>query len=180
MPRSRYVTNIKRLERELVKRGGFWQGLVNHGEGLGMGQGPKLRPLGPDCYHDCANVTAEQCAATLREEWCVDEPEPWKRPTSYLMRPPEVAKVGPAVARERETQATAQFLLTRGHFAWIGFFDWQSLANWPRPPEWDTDFGVPDGQCAETAPGSGIFERGWSKATVTWDCHAAKGKITMK
>jgi hypothetical protein len=77
------------------------------------------------------------------------------------------------------TQATAEFLLTRGPYAWIGFFDWQSLANWPRPPEWDKDFGVPAGPCAETGKGTGVFTRSWSKATVSWDCNAAAGTIKM-
>ena len=170
-----YLANMRRLEHALVDHGGFWQGLVDHGEGRGMGRGPQIRPLGKDCYNDCRNVTADQCADTLRSEWCVAEPAPWARPTSYLMRPPEAA-----VAGDRATQATAQFLLTRGPFAWIGFFDWQSLANWPRPPEWDTDFGTPDGPCAEMGQGTGVFTRSWSKAVVTWDCLSARGQITMK
>ena len=119
-----YLRNMRRLEQELVKHGGFWQGLVNHGEGdQTMSQGPQIRPVGKDCYHDCGDVTAAQCEAILREVWCTADPAPWRLPGSYLMRPP---------AAERGTQATAQFLLTRGPFAWIGFFDWQSLANWPR------------------------------------------------
>lgn len=120
-----YLRNMRRLEQELVKHGGFWQGLVNHGEGdQTMSQGPQIRPVGKDCYHDCGDVTAAQCEAILREVWCTADPAPWRLPGSYLMRPPAAA--------ERGTQATAQFLLTRGPFAWIGFFDWQSLANWPR------------------------------------------------
>jgi hypothetical protein len=170
-----YLANMRRLEQQLVNNGGFWQGLVDHGEGRGMGRGPQIRPVGKDCYKDCGNKTPAQCISTLREEWCVAEPVPWKSPTSYLMRPPSAD-----VANVSGTQATAQFLLTRGAFAWIGFFDWQTLANWPRPAEWDTDFGMPDGPCAETGNGTGVFARSWSKATVTWDCHTAKGGITMK
>jgi hypothetical protein len=34
-----YLANIKKLEAQLIKHGGFWQGLVDHGEGKGMGQG---------------------------------------------------------------------------------------------------------------------------------------------
>lgn len=174
-----YLRNMKRLEQALVDHGGFWQGLVNHGAGdQTMSRGPQIRPIGKDCYHDCGNVTAPQCEAILRDVWCVPDPAEWKRPMSYLMRPPSERNT--RVAHLKETQATAQFLLTRGPFAWIGFFDWQSLANWPRPKEWDTDFGTPDGPCAETEVGSGVFARSWSKATVTWDCATAKGEITMK
>jgi hypothetical protein len=34
--------------------------------------------------------------------------------------------------------------------------------------------------CKETAAGSGIFTREWSKATVSMDCNKWEGKITMK
>lgn len=122
-----YLANMRRLEQELVKHGGLWQGLVDHGEGdQTMSRGPQIRPAGKDCYHDCGDVTVTQCEAILREVWCVTDPAPWQLPGSYLMRPPAAA-----VAKEKGTQATAQFLLTRGPYAWIGFFDWQSLANWP-------------------------------------------------
>mgnify|MGYP003335344819 CR=1 FL=1 len=50
----------------------------------------------------------------------------------------------------------------------------------PRPVEWDTDYGVPEGPCSETAEESGIFSRSWSKATVTWNCHTATGEIKLK
>jgi hypothetical protein len=172
-----YLKNMKRLELRLIELGGFWQGLVNHGDRETMGTGPKIRPQQNDCYRDCAvgNLTADACSAILREEWCVAEPEPWKQAISYLMRPP-----GPEIAQEAGPQATAQFLLTRGPFSWIGFFDWQSLANWPRPMEWDRDYGLPDGPCAETEAGTGVFTRSWAKATVSWNCHTATGGITMK
>ena len=45
--------------------------------------------------------------------------------------------------------------------------------------EWDEDYGEPTGPCKETAPGSGVFERAWSKATVTWDCNTGKESITQ-
>ena len=160
-----YNANMRRLELELVAQGGFWH--------QSMQPGPRIRPTGDDCYHDCGNDTPAQCALILRETWCVPEPTPWKSATQYLMRPTGATK-------ESETQATAQFLLTRGPFAWIGFFDWQSIANWPRPVEWDTDYGEPEGPCEETAKGTGIFSRSWSKAIVTWDCKTAKGEITPK
>ena len=51
----------------------------------------------------------------------------------------------------------------------------------PTPKEmFDTDYGTPNGLCKETAPGSGVFERDWSKATVQVDCNKWQGKITMK
>ena len=42
-----------------------------------------------------------------------------------------------------------------------------------RAPELDKDYGVPHGICRETSPGSGVFERDWSKAKVKMDCPKA-------
>ncbi len=50
----------------------------------------------------------------------------------------------------------------------------------PRAPEWDEEFGAPLGTCAETAPGSGVFSREWTGATVQFDCNAGHGSITRK
>lgn len=50
----------------------------------------------------------------------------------------------------------------------------------PRAAEWSQDFGEPLNTCAETAPGSGVYEREWTKATVAWDCNARHGSITPK
>lgn len=182
-----YTANMARLTDAVVGAGGFYMQLTQ--------RGPQIRPIAADCYNDCGNVTPKQCAATLREDWCVAEPPAWKNAATYLMRPVQSStntnmthgdedgsgsiRVNPVSA----TQAAAQFLLTRGPYAWIGYFDWQTqggISNWPRPPEWDTDYGAPDGPCSETGEGTGIFTRRWSKATVTWDCNEAKGTIVVK
>ena len=60
------------------------------------------------------------------------EPKPWAQATQYLMRPPNPDMVD-LDAQQAETQATAQFLLTRGPFAWIGFFDWQVRSSRQTP-----------------------------------------------
>ena len=40
--------------------------------------------------------------------------------------------------------------------------------------------GAPvDATCAETAPGSGVFAREWSKASVSVDCNTLEGTIDM-
>ena len=55
-------------------------------------------------------------------------------------------------------------------------------------PKWhadlfDADYGVPLGPCAETAPGSAVFTRAWSRATVALNCsdteHGFSPNITM-
>ena len=52
------------------------------------------------------------------------------------------------------------------------------------PPEFNEDYGEPAegeaGLCHETAGGSGIFTRDYSRATVQMDCTAWKGSVTMK
>ena len=34
--------------------------------------------------------------------------------------------------------------------------------------------------CSETATGSGIYRREWTKATVEWNCQTHQGTITRK
>ena len=50
-----------------------------------------------------------------------------------------------------------------------------------RPREWDLDYGVPLGKCAETVPGSsGVFVREWSKARVSMDCNKWEAGFVWK
>ena len=70
--------------------------------------------------------------------------------------------VEPDLARD----ATAEFLLTRGDYSWLGY-SWSGCeafhaanATWlrPRPALWDADFGgAPAGPCAETAVGKALI-----------------------
>merc|ERR1712060_349502 len=71
---------------------------------------------------------------------------------------------GTGVSTVNFTDYTAEFLLTRGPYAmlgysWVGCTDGQQFRA--RAKEWDMDFGEPvDGAaCAETGADSGIFER---------------------
>ena len=52
--------------------------------------------------------------------------------------------------------------------------------SYVRPVAWDRDYGEPLSLCAETSTGSGVFEREWSKATVSIDCKTDKTRIVMK
>ena len=42
------------------------------------------------------------------------------------------------------------------------------------------DYGEPSGRCQETASGSGVFTREWSKATVQMDCNSWTPQTTWK
>ena len=83
----------------------------------------------------------------------------------------------PAIAE----QATAEFLLTRGPYAWIGYGWLGCTGERPRPEQWDADYGgEPESPCQETGPDTGVFVRHYPKATVQWDCNAGKGVIHTK
>ncbi len=81
----------------------------------------------------------------------------------------------------------ASFLLSRGEYAWLGH-NWMGCnAGWDniaqlRPTELvDVDYGTPiDKTCRETAPGSGIFVRNYTKVSVQMDCNTFTGTLTMK
>lgn len=81
----------------------------------------------------------------------------------------------------------AAFLLIRGPYAYLGF-NWNGCSfssipggrnnqSWTFPDELDMDVGEPLGTCAETAPGSGVFQRAWSRASVTFDCGLWVGTV---
>jgi len=46
--------------------------------------------------------------------------------------------------------------------------------------QFDADYGEPSGVCSETAPGSGVFVRDFSKSTVQMDCATWTPTITFK
>ena len=96
-------------------------------------------------------------------------------------------------------QDIASFLLVRGSFAWLGYgyqgcadaFDkdgtfedrpWAEKGYGAWHPLLDSDFGEPVSgkQCHETSPGSGVFEREFTKATVSLDCKGWTAKFEFK
>ncbi len=118
------------------------------------------------------------CKAILAAS-CVPQPARWKRFQGYAI-PGGGFKMTP----QSFTDYTAEFLLTRGDYALLGY-TWFGCTNGaevnPRAPEWDEEFGAPTaGACTETAPGSGVFTRELEAATVQWDCNARHGSITRK
>lgn len=85
----------------------------------------------------------------------------------------DLSDIGPHVAA---------FLLLRGEHAWLstGWSGCSVRYGWNE--KWlDADYGLPaDEVCAETAPGSGVFRREWSKATVELDCNTWTPTATFK
>ena len=52
--------------------------------------------------------------------------------------------------------------------------------GYPFPQQLHADFGTPHGLCSETASGSGVFEREFSKANIKMDCNTGIPSIEMK
>ena len=148
-----YWANIAELYDKIVQKGGFaWQM---------FGKGPALWEQ---------NVSA--CAATLRS-WCTENGTSDQQAAQYEV------KASDALANA--TQYTANFLISRGPYAWLGY-SWSgcSSTTYPRPKEWDADYGEPAGKCTEVTGREGVFSREFSKAAVAWNCNTALGSITLK
>jgi len=150
-----FRANMERLYDEIINHGAFaWQM---------FGPGPSL-----------ATLTLEQCVATLHE-FCRENGTAEHRALAYTWN------AVPDDATVNSTSYTAEFLLTRGPFAWIGY-DFRGCKStvYPRPSDWDIDYGEPLAPCAETRANSSIFTREYSKASVQWDCTRGVGTISMK
>lgn len=149
-----YDNAIDALRAKVVPMGGWWWQLIR-------GRGPQVKEMGVD--------QAAQCATSLRS-YCTENPSSWDETSLYQVQPTD------AIANA--TQYTAEFLLSRGPYAWLGY-SWLGCGgtNWPRPQQWDVDYGTPSGVCAETGADTKIFRRTYSKATVEWNCNTATGSI---
>ena len=74
----------------------------------------------------------------------------------------------------------ANFLLVRGPYAYLGHGWLGCNHEYVFPPELNEDFGEPTAVCSETAAGSGVFVREWTKASVQMDCNSYTPTITMR
>lgn len=156
--------NMERLYDRIIEKGGFaWQ-MFWEPNSNGQANGP-------------------HCQAVLGNACKSGNPDFEKRPLLYEVG---MGKDGTDFDYGAAEQATVNFLLTRGPYAYIGY-DWngcygdgvndRKLSNgYHRPPLWDEDFGTPQGSCFQTADGSGVFRRNWTNAVVTWDCNEVVGK----
>lgn len=85
----------------------------------------------------------------------------------------------------------ARFLLVRGPYAYLGTGwvgcepdDGEEGGNrnqtYVRPHQFDVDYGIPNGICAQDPAKPGRFVREWSKATVSHDCNTGESTIVMR
>jgi hypothetical protein len=73
----------------------------------------------------------------------------------------------------------ANFLLSRGPYAYLGN-GWTGCSRiFEYPDALNLDYGEPLGLCAEIGIGTGVFERNWTKATVRMDCNSWTPSITL-
>jgi len=155
-----YQESMQALIERVIPLGGFFWQLMDGG-------GAKLN-TGLNTTLDTAD-----CLAHLRSV-CVAQPPNWKRFQLY-----NLPNGGFGASLRSFTDYTAEFLLTRGPYALLGY-SWFGCTDGerrnPRAPEWDEDFGVPTDGCSETGT-TGVFTRSWTAATVSWDCNAQHGSI---
>merc|ERR1712070_179078 len=160
-----YQESMLELKKKVLPMGGFWWQLMagqwNHGHN----------------QFELQLMNATQCKATLRQ-LCVPKPKTWNKFQLYA-----IPNGGKDATAQNFTDWTAEFLLTRGPYALLGY-SWCGCTSGqqarPRAKEWDEDFGEPldsGAACQETGAGTGVFERKWTKANVQWDCSAGHGKI---
>eukprot|EP01046_Picozoa_sp_COSAG06_P019467 COSAG06_NODE_1390_length_9607_cov_16.483172_5_plen_468_part_00 len=159
-----YKATMARFNAAVVAEGGFtWM--------LMKGKVPRVRPTFNRHTGKNVTVNTSACIEILRES-CVPHPLAWREATLYLIQMPwEVLEQG--------DQVTAEFLLTRGDYAWVGW-GWSGTKHNPRAKEFDVDYGgKAEAPCVESET-PGVFTREYPKATVTWDCHVGRGSIHMR
>jgi hypothetical protein len=137
-----------------------------------------------------STANAAQCAARLASACSATAPilGHWFVVDATYIQPPEFG-----IHFTNPVMDVAYFLLTRGPYAWIAggpMLGWHMSHWWTanktrrisfhdlRLPEFNEDFGEPTCTCSQTAPG--VFQRDWTKASVTVDCNVLKGSIVMK
>ena len=118
------------------------------------------------------------CAADLRALCSASSPQQVNRTLLYAFAPGGCGG-SPDVLPDFDNDL-ANFLLVRGPYAYLGT-GWLGCSHtYLAPAALSVDYGVPSGLCAETAPGSGVFSRDFSKSTVTMDCASWSSTIVMK
>ena len=101
-------------------------------------------------------------------------------PLLYGFSPGSCAGTDPANLSSPR-QDVANFLLVRGAYAVLGNGWLGCSRSFEYPAElFDADYGEPLGLCRETAPGSEVFVREWSRATVQMDCRTWTPSFHMR
>lgn len=133
-------------------------------------------PLNGDCPQPW--VKKETCATDLRS-LCNATAAPQQRALLYGMSPGSCTGTDPSHLTMVD-EDIANFLLVRGPYAYIGT-GWSGCGKvFEYPAQFNTDVGDATGICAETAPGSNVFERDYTRVKVQMDCNSFTPTITPK
>ena len=124
-------------------------------------------------------VARATCAADLRQ--LCNSSSPAQARTLLYGFTPGCPSLDPSHLASPEHDI-ASFQLVRGPFAFLGS-GWQGCSptlRYQYPAELNADFGAPASACAETMPGSGVFERQFEHATVQMDCTTWTPTVTWR
>lgn len=134
-------------------------------------------PLNGDCPQPW--VRPATCATDLTRLCNPDNTTVRDRALLYGFSPGSCTGTDPAHLTYLE-QDLANFLLVRGPYAFLGN-GWLGCSREYEFPslQFNADYGTPLGLCAETAPGTGVFTRQWSKADVSMDCNTWTANVTL-
>jgi hypothetical protein len=172
LPRRRRPIPVLSTQASLLSRaqmdnatsaaGGFnWQQLT---------QIPEYPNTAATAQPNCAPFMARYCGANASTQ---------RAATLMVLSKPNASAFWPLPFA---SQDTAQFLLVRGPYAWLGYA-WSSCREpsaFVRPPAFDVDYGEPLGFCAETAPGSSVWSREYTKYSVSLDCASFTATLAPK
>lgn len=134
---------------------------------------------------DCPGpmVSKGTCAADLRK-LCSKDSKTQTYGFVYSFTPAEGkgpcgGHCDPSVVVDPEGDV-ANFLLTRGPYAWLGHGWCACNVEFAYPEQLNGDYGEPLGLCTESETESGVFTREWTKSTIQMDCNTYTPTITMK
>lgn len=130
--------------------------------------------------NDCPQPLVKQpsCIADLRS-LCRADSSAQTRAMMFAFSPGSCAKgFDPGNLTDFDADL-ANFLLSRGPYAYLGN-GWTGCSRiFEYPDALNLDYGEPLGLCAEIGIGTGVFERNWTKATVRMDCNSWTPSITL-
>jgi len=164
-----WTANMAALEKYTLGLGKFsWQMLWTGGSATGRGS-TCPGPL----------VSQKTCASDLRA-LCAADATPQTRTMMYAFYPGRCQDRRTQIVPTQLKEDLANFLLVRGDYAFLGH-GWLGCSKFYHfPDELNVDYGTPTGVCKETAEGSEVFVREWTKSKVQMDCKTYTPTITMK
>lgn len=162
-----YNANMAALQEYTLTQGKFsWQMLWTGGSATGKGS---------TCPEPLVHNTT--CASDLRS-LCTASSPAQNRTMMYAFYPGGCK--GDPSNLEMFNEDLTNFLLTRGPYAYLGH-GWLGCSHFYEYPDaLNADYGEPLGLCSETATGSGVFVREFTKSTVQMDCNTYTPTVTFK